>query len=120
MLSGNAARGGGAKPAGQIIRAILSRKKFYEKGKYGAVARAWAKQMSGRAAAQTRIRALRGGELVVEVSSPALLHELNGFMKKQLLNALQATPGGREVVRIRFCLSRGEADSMTGIPEEEK
>ncbi len=96
-----------ARPIGEIARALLRRKKFHEKGKYGALVDAWADLVGESIAARTRIRAFRGGELVVEVGSSVLLHELNGFMKEQLLAGIQSTEGGRDVASLRLCLGNG-------------
>lgn len=89
---------------GEILPGLLRRKKFAEKGRYGALVEAWAGIVGEAVAARTSIRSFLDGELVVEVDSPVLLHEMNSFLKQPFLQALQATPGGRDVARLRFCL----------------
>jgi hypothetical protein len=59
-------------------------------------------------AQRTRICSFARGKLVVEVASAALLHELNNFMKAQLLRELQATEPGRDIDSLRFRLQNGE------------
>lgn len=42
------------------------------------------------------------GELMIEVRSAALLHELENFRTPELLSALQARPEGSKVTRLVF------------------
>ena len=93
-----------AQPVGDIAKALLREKKFREKGKFGALSDAWATLTGEGIAARTRIRSFKDGNVVIEVDSPALLHELNSFMKRQLLLGLQATAAGRDVAGLRLCL----------------
>jgi predicted nucleic acid-binding Zn ribbon protein len=94
----------GARPIGEIAKALLRRKKFHEKGKFGALVRAWGALVGEAVATRTRIRSFKDGNLVIEVDSSVLLHEIRGFMKQQLLLGLQATEAGRDVAEIRLCL----------------
>ena len=66
--------------------------------------RRWTELVGETIAARTRIRAYDKGELLVEVDSPVLLHELSGFMKRELVRGLQESPGSRDIVKIRFRL----------------
>ena len=68
---------------GDVARALLRRKKFREKGRYGALVDAWQELTGEEIAARTQIRSFKDGELVIEVESSVLLHELNGFLKEQ-------------------------------------
>jgi len=101
------ARGGRARPLGEILRGLLRRKRSREKGKYRALVDAWRGMVGDGVAGRTRIRSFAEGELVIEVDSPVLLHELNSFMKAQLLSGFQATGAGRDVAAVRFCLGSG-------------
>ncbi|MFO8007718.1 MAG: DUF721 domain-containing protein [Candidatus Brocadiia bacterium] len=96
--------GAQARPIGQIARRILREKRAYQKGKYGALQNAWAELVGEALAARTQIRSFDGGELVVGVDSSVLLHEMNGFMKDELLRQVQQTRAGRDVASLRFCL----------------
>ncbi len=82
----------------------MREKTFYQKGKYSALHNAWNDLVGGGLAERTRIRSFGGGELVIEVDSSVLLHELNGFMKEGLLRELQCTKAGRDIASLRFCL----------------
>jgi hypothetical protein len=76
--------------------------------------RTWAELVGEAVAARTRIRAYDKGELVVEVDSPVLLHELSSFMKGRLVRGLQESPHGRDIERIRFRLGAvGDAPDAT-------
>jgi len=103
-----------ARPVGEVIRALVRRKRFYEKGRFGSLARAWTEMVGEAIARRTRLRDFTDGTLTVEVDSPALLHELNGFMKESLLAGLRGGGEGRDVNALRFRLaSRGlEGDSQ--------
>ncbi len=96
-----------ARKLGEIARKLLRRKKFYEKGKYAGLRRAWTAAVGERIAGRTRVRSMKNGEVVVEVDSPALLHELNNYMKEQILSSLQGADGGRDVASLRFRLQKG-------------
>lgn len=106
--------GGNARPFGEIARALLRKKKFHEKGKFGALVDAWGGLVGQAVAERSRIRAFKDGVMVVEVDSPVLLHELNSFMKKHLLVSLQATEGGRDVAEIRLCLGTARGSRGAG------
>jgi hypothetical protein len=55
-------------------------------------------------AARTHVASVRNGNLIVEVDSSVLLHELDGFMKQELLIQLRAVEAGRDVARMSFRL----------------
>jgi predicted nucleic acid-binding Zn ribbon protein len=93
-----------AKPFGAIAKDIFRRKKFLEKGRYGALEAAWREVVGDELAVRTHISSLRGGQLEVAVDSSVLLQELDGFMKTQILGALRATEAGRDVAGLRFRL----------------
>ncbi|MHC4591741.1 MAG: DciA family protein [Planctomycetota bacterium] len=98
----------GARPLGQIAGELLRRKKFQEKGKYAALEQEWRELVGPSVAAKTRVRGFKDGRLVVEVTSPVLLHELNSFLKEQLLSALQETEAGRDMAEIQLRLGSGQ------------
>ena len=101
-------RRGMDRPIGEIIEGLLKRKRFYEKNKYGALVDTWTGLVGEAIAGRTRISSFRDGQLVIDVDSSVLLHELAGFLKDQLLAGMQAEKGGRDVAEIRFRLGRGE------------
>lgn len=103
--------GESAEPIGELIKALMRKKKFREKGKYPGLTRAWSELVGEGIAGHTKVREFSEGELVVEVDSSVLLHELNGFMKQRLLAGLQERNEARDVARLRFCLGSGRSDS---------
>ncbi len=100
-----------ARPVGEVIRALVRRKRFHEKGRFGPLAQAWTEMVGEAIARRTRVHDFNDGTLTVEVDSPALLHELNGFMKEDLLAGLRGGRPGRDVNALRFRLpTRGLED----------
>lgn len=97
---------GAARPLGPIAKEILRRKKFLEKGRYGALEAAWRDLVGEELACRTRIESFRDGQLEIAVDSSVLLQELDGFMRTQLLDALKATDAGRDAAGLRFRLGR--------------
>ncbi len=101
-----------ARPFIEIAKRVLQQKKFYQRGKYAGLWKAWQELVGESAASRTRICSFARGEVVVEVDSSALLHELNNFMKAMLLEGLQATKGGRDVTALRFRLQNSRSREM--------
>jgi predicted nucleic acid-binding Zn ribbon protein len=97
----------GARPIGDVLKALLRRKRFLQKGKYSGLTEAWAALVGEAVASRTRIRSFQEGRVTIEVTSSVLLHELNGFMKPQLLSGMRQSRGGRDVADLRFCLGNG-------------
>jgi predicted nucleic acid-binding Zn ribbon protein len=105
-----------ARLMGDVLKSLMRRKKFHEKGKFGALVDAW-RDVAGEAiASRSRIRAFKQGVLAVEVDSCVLLHEMNGFMKQQLVLGMQATAGGRDVAEIRLYLGTCADGLSDGAP----
>jgi predicted nucleic acid-binding Zn ribbon protein len=96
---------------GDVLKALLRQKRFLQKGKYSGLTKTWTALVGEAIASRTRIRSFQEGRVVIEVNSSVLLHELNGYMKPQLLAALQASKGGRDAAELRFCLGSGTASS---------
>ena len=72
------------------------------------VDRAWCDIVGPEIARHTRLaRIIRGGVLRVEVDSSALLGELGGFRKGELLRGLQERVRRKHIEDIRFKLSSG-------------
>jgi len=105
-----------ARPAGEIFRRLIRRKKFYEKGKFGPLCAAWARVVGEGVAERTSLKSYREGRLLVEVDSPVLLQELSGFMTRSLLEELRRTPEGRDVAEVRFCLRGSRAGASRSGP----
>lgn len=73
-------------------------------GRFHALARGWDEIVGEAIAARTRIHSFREGVLIVAVDTPVLLHELNGFMKQQILARLREGEGSRDVAELAFVL----------------
>jgi predicted nucleic acid-binding Zn ribbon protein len=72
------------------------------------VGRAWCEIVGPDVVRHTRLgRAIRRGVLRVEVDSPAVLAELSGFRKGELLKGLQERIRRKHIEEIRFKLSSG-------------
>ena len=102
------------RPFGDVAKALLRRKRFVEKGRYGALVAAWQDLVGDGVAEHTRVRAFKEGKLVVEVDSPTLLHELNGFLKDSLLRGLRESKAGRDIAQMELrlgVLHEGEGES---------
>lgn len=94
-----------ARSLGEVARKLLREKKFYQKGKFGPLSKAWEELIGESLASCTKIVSFDDGELVVEVDSPSLLHEINNFMTEMLLDGLQETKAGRDIESLRFRLA---------------
>jgi predicted nucleic acid-binding Zn ribbon protein len=97
-----------AKALGDVLRRLLRGKRFYQKGRYGALVQAWEQTVGEEIAARTRIAGFEHGRVSVEVDSPILHQELAGFMRCGILQELQSAPGGEDVAELRFRLGRRE------------
>ena len=62
----------------------------------------WRTIVGERISRRTRVVDLRGGELIVEVSSATLLGELSTYYRQEILESLQAEEEFRGVKSIRF------------------
>ena len=92
------------KRPGEVLDRLLKAKRFYQKKKYGSLVEAWRATVGDEIAARTRINSFQHGRLSVEVNCPILMHELGSFMRSTVLDQLQQTPGGEDVVDVRFRL----------------
>jgi len=95
---------GGPRRFGDVLGQLLRAKKFYQKGKYGALVDAWREVVGEEIGARTRIVSFEHGRITVEVTDAALHQELSGFMRAALVQQLQQAAGGEDVVELRFRL----------------
>jgi predicted nucleic acid-binding Zn ribbon protein len=94
-------RGGAPEPVGDVLRRILREVRPEHRRRKG-VAEAWSAAAGPELAEETRPATLQRGVLVVEVRSTALLAELQGFRRDELLaRLLAAEPSGR-ITGLRF------------------
>jgi predicted nucleic acid-binding Zn ribbon protein len=93
-----------AVPLGDVLKKIMKRMRRVDRGKFSGLQRSWNELVGEQIGERTRVAGFREGELTIEVESSVLMHELNSFMKHELLAALQQTDKGRDVARLRFRL----------------
>ena len=90
------------KKIGDVAQKLIKKKKFYKKGKYGAIKKAWKKAVGDEIYEATHIHSWENGKIKIRVKSPVLMHELKGFMKHTILEELKRTDGGEDVKDIIF------------------
>lgn len=78
----------------------------------------WRDVVGEKVARRTRVVDVRSGELIVEVSSSALLNELSTYYRQEILDSLRGVEAFRSVKRIRFRLGpAGRSDPMLEAEE---
>lgn len=98
-------RGGGPKHLGDVIDGLVSRGR---KGRWPREVRArkkWGEVVGPEVEEQTAVESLKRGVLKVRVGSSALLAELDGFYKKELILAMASGERPVAVRDIKFVLS---------------
>ena len=97
-------RGGDAEALGDILSRVMRDVRPPKPKRRDAIFRAWSEAAGPELADETRPSTLRKGVLTIEVRSAALLHELEGFRRDELLDRfIAAAPDGR-VTGLRFRL----------------
>jgi hypothetical protein len=86
-----------------ILQRVLKKADLHPRRKRG-IADTWARAVGEELAAQTHPSRLSRGELVVDVGNSALLHELEGFRKQELLDQVLATDDSGRIRGLRFRL----------------
>lgn len=97
-------RGGDAQAIGDILRILLKDANMSPRRRKAGVAEAWAAAVGSELAAETRPSTLQKGVLTVEVRSPALLHEFQGFRTEELLGRLLEHDTTGRISGLRFRL----------------
>lgn len=100
----DAPRGGTPEALGDVLRRVMRQPVFSTRRRRSKIARIWETAAGEELAAQTRPAALRKGVLIVDVGSSGLLHELQSFRRKELLDrVLEQDDSGRiRSLRFRF------------------
>ena len=92
----------------EAIASFMERSGLGRQGLQDQVSRTWCEIVGPETARHTRLsRTIRQGVLRVEVDSPALLAELSGFRKPEILQALQEKVRRKHIEDIRFKLGTG-------------
>ena len=99
---GDGGRGGPPEALGKILERVMRGAR--PRRRRNAVADAWRDAGGADLAETTRPATLRQGVLMVEVRSAALLHELAGFRKEDLLARLLAADSSGRVTGLEFRL----------------
>lgn len=73
--------------------------------------RAWEQVSGASLSGLTRVVGLRRGVLTVAVAHPALLDELMGFRRRELLQGLQASLPERGIRELRMQVESGPSDA---------
>jgi hypothetical protein len=94
-------RGGAPEPISDVLDRVL--RGVRPAARRGGIAESWA-AAAGDLAAETRPASLQRGILTVEVRSAALLAELEGFRRDELLRRLLETEGSGRIAGLRFRL----------------
>jgi predicted nucleic acid-binding Zn ribbon protein len=93
---------------GDAIASFMKRSTLGRAEQSDQISRAWAEILGPEIARRTRLsRVIRQGVLSVEVDSPALLGELSGFRKAEILKGLQERVKRKHIAELRFKLGSG-------------
>ena len=95
-------RGGAAESVGAILGRLLPEVRPAERRRRSAVAEAWHRVAGDQLGEDTRASTLQRGVLTVEVRSPGLLAELQGFRREELLSRLLAAEPSGRITGLRF------------------
>jgi predicted nucleic acid-binding Zn ribbon protein len=96
----------GPKKAGELARTILKGLGVGGRGKSGRIQAAWLNAAGEALAVHTRPSNLARNVLTVEVDSSALMGELAGFRKDELLRRIKESFPGLAVLDIKFRIGR--------------
>ncbi len=99
------AAGGGMERIGDILNRAVVRPARKSRSLIARARRKWAEAAGAEVAAHSGPRSLRRGVLTVAVDSSALLAELAGYRRTELLGRLAGGPAPLSVRELRFVLS---------------
>jgi hypothetical protein len=98
---------GGPERLGDVLPRAVVRPARRSRSLLGRAVRKWGQVAGGRLLAHSRPRALRRGLLTVEVDSSALLAELAGLRRAELIRQMAGEPDPLGVRDVKFVLSEG-------------
>ena len=93
-----------AAPMSLVMRDFLRTSGLSRRMKQGYLADAWEAAVGAKMSALTRISDFRQNMLHVEVASAALMQELAGFRKKEILQKLRQQPREAPIHDIKFTM----------------
>ena len=89
---------------GDVLKRVLKDADWGPRKRKRGVGDSWQDAAGAELALETRPATLRKGVLTVEVRAPALLHELEGFRKPELLARLLAADTTGRITGLKFRL----------------
>lgn len=92
----------GPRKLADILSEVIARRGTAKTTVQLEIERSWKEAAGERAASRTRVGALRRGELEILVDNPALLMELEGYYKDDLLAAMQRSVRHCTIRKLRF------------------
>ena len=87
---------------GDLVGAIMARRGYSQLTAQVELERAWHEAAGDKVHNHTRVGALRHGTLEILVDNPALLSELEGFEKQNLLDKLRANVRHTAIRALKF------------------
>ena len=95
---------------GDLIRSVLKESGIGRDPGFRRVLRAWLEAAGAEIASHTKVTAFKKGVVTIEVDSAPLLHELAGYMKRDLLTLLRSKADA-PVTDLKFKLGAGAQKS---------
>jgi predicted nucleic acid-binding Zn ribbon protein len=92
----------GPELVGEVISRLFTARGWGRVSERQRLEQAWAAACGEELARLTRVNGIRRGVLDIDVANPMLLHELAGFHKRRLLEALKKEMPGMPMKDIRF------------------
>lgn len=99
-------------PIGDVVRAVLTESGLAQQWQQREILEAWPELVGEPIARQATPRQLRSGVLIVEVSHPAWLSELERYHKQVILERLRARFPSHKIRALRFQISSGSGPSV--------
>lgn len=90
------------KTLGGLLNGLIRRKGIAEESSVGGLADTWKKCCDERVAAKSFVRRQKGDLLEIAVTNGAILEELTGFLKHDLLIQMQQAHPESDIKSLRF------------------
>jgi predicted nucleic acid-binding Zn ribbon protein len=103
----------GPQRLGDALSELVALKGLARSGAAEQLSQAWQEVAGERIALETRVVAVKNRSLEIEVSSAALMYELDSFHKSSLLEALAQQPG-LQINRLKFRLKGSLGEDAGG------
>ncbi|MEP3479847.1 MAG: DUF721 domain-containing protein [Fuerstiella sp.] len=90
------------KMLGNLLNGLIRRKGIAEESSVGGLADTWKKCCDERVAAKSYVRRQKGDLLEIAVTNGAILEELTGFLKHDLLKQMQQAHPESDIKSLKF------------------